>query len=87
MHVKWADYLVSKTPVNINDNDTEIAFVIHKDNGAALGEGRTATLAEIKFLMALGKTFALIHKHPDGHWRKDKLLSTENLHKLVSPVS
>lgn len=87
MHVKWADFLVSKTPVNSNNSDTDLSFVIHKDNGASVGEGRMASLAEIKFLMALGKTFVLIHKQPDGHWRKDKRLSKDNLSKLFGSVS
>lgn len=87
MHVKWADFLVSKTPVNSNNSDTDLSFIIHKDNGTTVGEGRMASLAEIKFLMALGKTFVLIHKQPDGHWRKDKRLSKDNLSKLFGSVS
>ncbi|ENZ7198349.1 hypothetical protein ACG755_005775 [Klebsiella variicola] len=82
MHVKWADFLVSKIPINSNGNDTDLSFILHKDNGATVGKGRMASLAEIKFLMALGKTFVLIHKQPDGHCRKDKRLSKDNLSKL-----
>ncbi|HCA9738782.1 hypothetical protein [Klebsiella variicola] len=86
-HIKWADFLVSKTPVNPNNRDTDLSFIIHKDNGATVGEGRMASLAEINFLMAIGKTFVLIYKQPDGQWRKDKRLSKDNLYKLFDSVN